>query len=258
MKVLILAGGLGTRFSEQTEFIPKPMIPIGEHPILWHIMKIYSHYGFNDFIILLGYKGYVIKEYFANYFLHQSDVRIDIVNNQISYINNNAEPWKITMIDTGGNTMTGGRILRAKDYVGYEPFMVTYGDGVGNVDIKELIDFHQSHGKYVTMTSVKPEGRFGALEIDPSSGHISQFIEKPDGDDQWVNGGFFVCQPQIFEYLAEGDATVWEKAPLETLAKESQLVAYKHTGFWQPMDTQRDNTLLSQQWNRKEALWKVW
>jgi len=258
MKVLILAGGFGTRISEETELKPKPMIKVGEHPILWHIMKLYSHYGFNDFVILLGYKGYVIKEYFANYFLHQSDVNIDIENNVVRYINNKAEPWNITMLDTGLETMTGGRILRAKEYVNNERFMLTYGDGVSNINIKKLIAFHEKHGKYATMSSVKPAGRFGAIDIEPDKSFISSFKEKPEGDGQWINGGFFVCEPQVFDYITEGDCTVWERSPLEKMAQDRQLVAYKHSGFWQPMDTMNDNRILSQKWARKEAEWKVW
>lgn len=257
MKVLMLAGGLGTRISEETDVKPKPMIEIGGHPILWHIMKIYSHYGFNEFVILLGYKGYVIKEYFANYFLHQSDITIDISNNKVDIINNTSEPWKITLLDTGNNTMTGGRMLRAKHIIGNEPFMLTYGDGVSDVNIKDLLAFHKSHGKTVTMTSVQPEGRFGAMNIDPNSG-VSDFREKPKGDGNWINGGFFVCEPNALDYIIHGDSTAWENSPLENLAKEGELFAYKHSGFWQPMDTMRDKIYLNNLWDKGDAKWKVW
>lgn len=258
MKVLILAGGFGTRFSEETADKPKPMINIGEHPILWHIMKIYSHHGFNDFVILLGYKSYVIKEYFANYFLHQSDITIDISNNDVRILNNKAEPWKITLLDTGQNTMTGGRILRARDHVGNEPFLLTYGDGVSDVNITELVDFHKKHGKAVTMTSVQPEGRFGTMKIDKESSVVSDFLEKPKGDGHWINGGFFVCEPKVFDYIKKGDSTIWENSPLENLAKEGELFAYKHEGFWQPMDMLKDKNVLTKMWETGEAKWKVW
>jgi glucose-1-phosphate cytidylyltransferase len=258
MKTLLLAGGFGTRFSEATELIPKPMIQIGPHPILWHIMKIYSSHGFNDFVVLLGYKAYVIKEYFVNYFLHQSDITIDLSNNEVSILNNKSEPWKITLIDTGLDTMTGGRILQAKDVVGDETFMLTYGDGVGDVDIRQLVEFHKKHGKAVTMTTVQPEGRFGGVSFDGDSGHVSSFIEKPAGDGGWINAGFFVCEPQAFNYITGGTATVWEKEPLENLAKDGELYAYKHRGFWKPMDTLRDNVQLNEMWKNNNAKWKIW
>ncbi len=210
MKTLILAGGFGTRFSEETDLKPKPMIPIGGQPILWHIMKIYSHYGFNDFVILLGYKGYVIKEYFVNYFLHQSDVTIDIAKNQVQILNNKAEPWKVTLIDTGQDTMTGRRILRARQIVGDETFMLTYGDGVGNVQIDELVKFHKAHGKGLTMTTVQPEGRFGGVDFENTTNRVKSFIEKPVGDGGWINAGFFVCEPKVFDYINIGDKTIWE------------------------------------------------
>ncbi len=256
MKVVILAGGLGTRLSEETDVKPKPMVEIGGKPILWHIMKIYSHYGFNDFIICLGYKGYVIKEYFANYFLHQSDVTIDLKNNKINVHCCKAEDWKITLIDTGLHTMTGGRIKRIKPYTENKTFMVTYGDGVANINIPELVKFHKKHGRFATVTAVQPLGRFGSLELDNNDNVIS-FIEKPKGDGAWINGGFFVLEPEVFDYI-EGDDTIWERTPLERLAKDSQLVAYKHYGFWKPMDTLRDKLEIENLWNSQKAEWKVW
>lgn len=225
---------------------------------MWHIMKIYSHYGFNDFVILSGYKGYVIKEYFVNYFIHQSDVTIDIAKNQVQILNNKAEPWKVTLIDTGQDTMTGGRIARARQIVGDEPFMLTYGDGVGNVKIDELVKFHKAHGKGVTMTTVQPEGRFGGVDFDGDNNRVKSFIEKPVGDGGWINAGFFVCEPSAFNYINEGDKTIWERAPLEHLAKDGELFAFKHHGFWKPMDTLRDNKQLNEMWDSKKALWKVW
>lgn len=257
MKVLILAGGMGTRLAEETSIIPKPMVEIGGHPILWHIMKIYSRYGYNDFIILLGYKGYIIKEYFANYFLHRSDVTFDLEKNQMTIHEQHCEPWKVTLIETGLNTMTGGRVLRAKKYVGNEPFMLTYGDGVSDVNIKELVDFHSSHGKLATMTSVQPEGRFGALVSKPD-GQITSFMEKPAGDGAWINAGFFVLQPEVFDYIKEGDATIFERAPLEQLAKDGELYTYKHTNFWKCMDTLRDKQQLQEMWDKGTAQWKGW
>ncbi len=256
MKALILAGGFGTRISEETNLKPKPMIEIGGKPILWHIMKMYSAHGINDFVLLLGYKGYVIKEFFANYFLHQSDVTFDIANNKMEILNNASEPWKVTLIDTGANTMTGGRIKRAEHFVGNEPFLVTYGDGVADIDISASIAFHKSHGKAITMTSVQPAGRFGALEIDDAN-QVKSFIEKPQGDGNWINGGFFVCEPSVFNAIAN-DATVFEKEPLESLAQAGQLVAYKHDGFWQCMDTLRDKTHLNDLWDINKAPWKNW
>ena len=257
MKVLILAGGFGTRISEETQNIPKPMIPIGSKPILWHIMKIYSHYGFNDFVILLGYKGYVIKEYFANYFLHQSDVTIDVKNNNIEVLNTTSEPWKITLIDTGLNTMTGGRVKRVEKLINRERFMLTYGDGVADISIQELINFHKSHEKAITMTAVQQEGRFGSMRIG-SSERVDKFLEKPKGDGTWINGGFFVCEPKVFEYLTEGDQTIFERRPLENLSEDGELFAYKHHGFWRPMDTLRDNKLLNDLWSQNKAAWKIW
>jgi len=258
MKTLILAGGFGTRMSEETDLKPKPMITIGMKPIIWHIMKIYSHYGYNDFVVLLGYKGYIIKEYFVNYFLHQSDLQIDIGKNEVKVLHNNSEKWKITLIDTGLETMTGGRILKAKEIIGKETFMLTYGDGVGDVDIKSLVRFHKSHGKSVTMTTVQPEGRFGGVEFANDNDRVKSFIEKPAGDGGWINAGFFVCEPKIFDYIDKGESTVWEKEPLENLAREGELYAYRHKGFWKPMDTLRDNKQLNELWESKKALWKIW
>ncbi|ABN07589.1 glucose-1-phosphate cytidylyltransferase [Methanocorpusculum labreanum Z] len=257
MKVLILAGGMGTRLAEETSIIPKPMVEIGGHPILWHIMKIYSHYGYTDFIILLGYKGYIIKEFFANYFLHRSDVTFDLEKNQMTIHEQHCEPWRVTLIDTGLNTMTGGRVLRAKKYVGNEPFMLTYGDGVSDVNIKKLVEFHNAHGKLATMTSVQPEGRFGALVSKPD-GQITSFMEKPAGDGAWINAGFFVLQPEVFDYIKEGDATIFERSPLEKLAKDGELYTYKHNSFWKCMDTLRDKQQLQEVWDEGHAPWKGW
>lgn len=258
MKTLLLAGGFGTRFSEETELKPKPMINIGSRPILWHIMKIYSEYGFNDFVILLGYKGHVIKEYFANYFMYNSDITIDVAANQMEILNNKSENWKITLLETGLNTMTGGRILQAKNIVGDEPFMLTYGDGVGDINIAELVEFHKKHGKTVTMTTVQPDGRFGGVNFESNDGLVRNFVEKPLGDGGWINAGFFVCEPQAFDYISGGNSTIWEREPLENLAKEGKLFAYKHRGFWKPMDTLRDNKQLNEMWENNEAKWKVW
>lgn len=257
MKVLILAGGFGTRLSEETQSIPKPMVEIGGKPILWHIMKLYSHYGYNDFIILLGYKGYIIKEYFANYFLHQSNVRIDIMSNSMEVLNTSSEPWKVTLIDTGLNVMTGGRVKRVQEFVDNKSFMLTYGDGVADVNINELVNFHKKHKKTVTMTAVQPEGRFGSMRISADE-QVTQFLEKPKGDGTWINGGFFVCEPNVFNYLQFGDDTVFERDPLENLANKGELFAYKHEGFWRPMDTLRDNKKLNELWESNQAQWKVW
>lgn len=257
MKVLILAGGLGTRLSEETDLRPKPMVEIGGRPILWHIMKQYSTYGHNDFIVLLGYKGYYIKEYFANYFLHQSDVTIDLSTNGMEVHNNSSEPWRITLLDTGADTMTGGRIKRAQPYVGNETFMLTYGDGVSNVDMNALLAYHKQHGKSLTMTSVQPDGRFGTFEAT-DSGMVSKFLEKPKGDGSWINGGFFVCEPQVFDYIQQGDATVFEQSPLQGLAKDGELFTYRHNGFWKCMDTLRDKNDLNQMWQSGQAKWKTW
>jgi glucose-1-phosphate cytidylyltransferase len=257
MKVVILAGGFGTRISEESDLKPKPMIEIGGKPILWHIMQIYSHYGFNDFIICCGYKGYVIKDYFHHYYLHQTDITIDLGKNQIEYHDSSSEPWRVTLVDTGLNTMTGGRIKRIQPFVGDEPFMLTYGDGVSDIDILALLDFHKKHKRLATLTAVQPSGKFGALGIDTQNAVI-QFKEKPKGDGAWINGGFFVCEPGIFDYIRSGDETIWERQPLEDLSRDGQLGAYKHEGFWQPMDTLRDKNELERLWATGNAPWKVW
>ncbi|MFA6281928.1 MAG: glucose-1-phosphate cytidylyltransferase [Candidatus Omnitrophota bacterium] len=256
MKTVILAGGLGTRLSEETELRPKPMIEIGGKPILWHIMKSYSYYGYNDFIILLGYKGYMVKEYFANYFLHQSDVTIDLSSNKMEIHNNAAEPWKVTLLDTGNDTMTGGRIKRAEKFIGQKPFMLTYGDGVSDVPLDKLLQFHKKHGKYITMTTVQPEGRYGALDAG-ADGRVASFVEKPKGDNAWINGGFFVCQPDIMNYI-KGDQDTFEKEPIAQLVREEQLYAYRHKNFWRCMDTQRDKFALNELWKSGKAPWKKW
>jgi glucose-1-phosphate cytidylyltransferase len=255
MKAVILAGGLGTRISEETSTRPKPMIEIGGKPILWHIMKTYSSHGIHDFIICCGYKGYVIKEYFANYFLHMSDVTFDMKLNKMEVHQRNAEPWKVTLVDTGDETMTGGRIKRVADYIGNEDFCCTYGDGVGDIDITRLVAFHKHHGKLATLTATQPPGRFGALEL--SGIDILKIQEKPRGDGSWINGGFFVLSPKVLDYI-DGDQTLWEKEPLERLALSGQLSAYLHHGFWQPMDTLRDKTHLEELWADKKAPWKTW
>jgi glucose-1-phosphate cytidylyltransferase len=258
LKVLILAGGFGTRISEETHLKPKPMIEIGDKPIIWHIMKLYSSYGFNDFIICLGYKSYVIKEYFSNYCLYNSDLTFDFQNKNKSIIHQNStESWKVTLVDTGLNTLTGGRIKRVQDYVGNEPFMVTYGDGVSDVNMKDLVEFHRSHGKLATVTTTQPEGRFGVLSLS-SDQKVEKFQEKIKGDDGWVNAGFMVLQPEVFNYLNNDDQTVFEKEPLENLAKDGQLMAFKHTGFWYPMDTLRDKRYLQELWALGKAPWKTW
>lgn len=258
MKVVILAGGFGTRISEESHLKPKPMIEIGDKPILWHIMKTYSHYGYNDFVICCGYKGYVIKEYFANYFLHASDITFDFTDNNKTIIHNNvAEPWKVTLVDTGGNSMTGGRVKRIKPYIEEnESFMLTYGDGVSNINITELVNYHKKQNRLATVTSVQPSGRFGAMNITQNN-MVTSFEEKPKGDGSWVSGGYFVLNYKVFDYI-EGDNTTLEKEPLETLAKQEQLSAYKHNGFWQPMDTMRDKEYLEKLWEMKKAPWKIW
>lgn len=256
MKVVILAGGFGTRLSEETTLIPKPMVEIGEKPILWHIMKIYSHFGFNEFIICLGYKGYVIKEYFANYYLHQSDVTIDLSANAIEIHKNTSEPWKVTLVDTGLNTMTGGRLLRVKDYIGNSTFMMTYGDGVADINISRLVEFHKEKKQIATLTAVKPPGRFGALKIDDQQ-NITNFQEKPDGDGSWINGGFFVLEPEVFYYI-EDDATIFERKPLEKLSIDKQLNAFYHNGFWMAMDKLYDKKILENMWLENKAPWKIW
>jgi glucose-1-phosphate cytidylyltransferase len=257
MKVVILAGGLGTRLSEETHDRPKPMVEIGGKPILWHIMKTYSQYGFNDFVVLLGYKGYFIKEYFANYFLHQSDVTIDMSNGSLEVLNNSSEPWKVTLLDTGLHSMTGGRIKRAQKFVGDEPFLLTYGDGVADIDITELIRFHKKHGKTLTVSSAQPDGRFGALNIDDKN-QVQEFKEKPKGDGSWINAGYFVCEPKVFDYITEGDDTIFEQAPLMNLAKDNEVYTYKHHGFWMPMDTLNDKIKLNELCDNKTAPWVVW
>jgi glucose-1-phosphate cytidylyltransferase len=257
MKVVILAGGFGTRISEESHLRPKPMIEIGERPILWHIMKIYSKFGFNDFVICLGYKGFYIKEYFAHYFLHESDVTFDFRNDNESIIHHHsAEPWKVTLVNTGLDTMTGGRIKRVKPYINNEPFMLTYGDGVGNVNIDELVKYHKLHGKKATVTSVQPSGRFGALEVD-NSGQVKGFMEKPKGDGGWINAGFFVLEPEALDYI-DGDNMIFEKEPMERLAKNNDLMTFKHNDFWQPMDTIRDKNQLEDLWKSGKAPWKIW
>ena len=255
MKAVILAGGLGTRISEETTLKPKPMVEIGGRPILWHIMKIYSSHGINDFIICCGYKGYVIKEYFANYFLHMSDVTFDMLQNKMEVHQNNAEPWRVTLVDTGDQTMTGGRLGRVREYVGKEDFCFTYGDGVSDVNIGELIAYHKKMGMKATLTAVQPPGRFGSLNLDEN--RITGFQEKPVGDGGWINGGFFVCSPDVLDYI-EGDETVWERQPLERLAAEGNLAAHFHKGFWQPMDTLRDKNHLEELWANGKAPWKTW
>lgn len=258
MKVVILAGGFGTRISEESHLRPKPMIEIGEKPILWHIMKIYSYHGFNEFIICLGYKSHMIKEFFADYYLHTSDVTFDLEKNEMTVHNNYSEPWKVTLVDTGLNTLTGGRIKRIKDYLpDNEPFMLTYGDGVSDVNLKELLEFHKKHGKLATITAVNLSGRFGALGIADDNETINEFAEKTKEDGGWINGGFMVMEPKIIDYI-EGDETIFEKDPLENLAKDGQLKAYKHHGFWQCMDTKRDHDSLEEMWANDEAPWFIW
>jgi glucose-1-phosphate cytidylyltransferase len=257
MKAIILAGGLGTRLSEETDLKPKPMIEVGGMPILWHIMKSYSFHGVNDFIICCGYKGYIIKEYFNNYFLHMSDVTLHMKDNSVEVHQNNIEPWTITLIDTGEETMTGGRLKRVYDYIkDEEAFCFTYGDGVSNIDISKLINYHKSHGKLATLTAVRPPGRFGALKLTKDS-FVSQFQEKPNGDGSWINGGYFVLSPKVVKDIS-GDQTIWEDQPLKNIAANGQLVAYKHEGFWQPMDTLREKNLLNALWDNNKAPWKVW
>jgi len=257
MKVVILAGGLGTRLSEETNLIPKPMVEIGGHPILWHIMKIYSYWGFNEFVILTGYKSHLIKDYFINYYTRYSDITVDMANNSVDIHNIRNETWKVTMLYSGENTMTGGRLLKAKEFLGDERFMLTYGDGVSDVNIHELIKCHDAAGKLVTLTSIQPGGRFGSIEIT-SSGAVESFKEKPVGDGAWINGGFFVMEPGIFDYLTEGDATILERKPMKTLAEAGQLNAYKHSGFWRAMDTLRDKHELTNMWINGTAIWALW
>jgi glucose-1-phosphate cytidylyltransferase len=257
MKALILAGGFGTRLSEETDIKPKPMVDIGGKPILWHIMKTYSHYGVNEFVILLGYKGYYIKEYFANYFLHQSDVTIDVSSGNIEVHNNSSEPWKVTLLDTGLNAMTGARIKKAKHHIGDEAFLLTYGDGVADVDIKKTLNFHKQHGKLMTMTSAQPDGRFGALNIDKNN-QVLEFKEKPKGDGSWINAGYFICQPEVLDYIDDDDGVVFEQEPLRNLAENGEINTYKHDGFWMPMDTLRDKIKLNEMFDNGSAPWMVW
>lgn len=257
MKAVILAGGYGTRLSEVTDLIPKPMVEINGKPILWHIMKIYSSFGYNDFVILLGYKGYVIKEYFANYFLHSSDVEINLQDNSVEILNSSSEPWKITLIDTGQNTMTGGRVKRIEKLVGNESFFLTYGDGVSDINIEDLLREHRKNGAAITMTSVQPDGRFGTFE-SRSDGKVSRFLEKPRGDGSWINGGFFVCEPKVFNYIKNGDSTIFEQEPLQEMASEGELYTYRHNGFWKCMDTLKDKNDLNEMCESGSASWVSW
>lgn len=258
MKAVILAGGFGSRLSEATNLVPKPMVEIGGKPILWHIMKTYSHYGIKDFVICCGYKQYVIKEYFANYYRHNSDMTISLADNCVSVHDNHGEDWRVTMIDTGLNTMTGARIKRIQRYIGNETFLLTYGDGVADIDIADTILKHRLSGKILSMTVYQPKGKFGAVQIDVDNS-INSFLEKPVGDGHWINAGYFVCQPELFDYIPEGDdACVFEQMPLMSIAADGQMQAYKHTGFWQPMDTLKDNTDLNRMWDEGTAPWKVW
>lgn len=258
MKVVILAGGLGTRLSEETKLVPKPMVEIGGKPILWHIMKLYSYYGFNDFVILTGYKSHVIKDYFVHYYQQYSDITVDMVNNTVDIHRIQTEPWKVTMLYTGQNTMTGSRIKKAQEYIGDEQFMLTYGDGVSDINIKKLLECHKKSGKYLTLTAVKPSGKFGALDIS-DDGSINTFQEKPQGDGSWINGGFMVCEPEVFNYIEQNrDDVIFERTPLEKLASDKQLNSYKHEGFWYPMDTLHGKNQLTQMWLSGEAPWAVW
>lgn len=255
MKAVILAGGLGTRISEETSVKPKPMIDIGGKPVLWHILKIYAQHGINDFIICLGYKGYMIKEYFANYFLHTSDVTFDLTNNSMEVHQRHAEPWRVTLVDTGDQTQTGGRLKRVEKYLDGETFCFTYGDGLADIDITAQLAFHKSRASLATMCAVQPPGRFGAINIEDS--RITRFEEKPSGDGSWINGGFFLLEPAALDYI-HGDSTIWEREPLEALARDGQISAYTHSGFWQPMDTLRDRLKLEELWQSGNAPWKIW
>ena len=255
LKAVILAGGFGTRISEESHLRPKPMIEIGGRPILWHIMKMYSHYGINDFVVCLGYRGYVIKEYFANYFLHMSDVTFDMVNNSMEVHQRYAEPWRVTLVDTGQDTLTGGRLKRVAQYICDETFCLTYGDGVSDVDLQKLIEFHKAHKRQATVTAIQPPGRYGALKL--KDGQVGSFQEKPAGDGAWINGGFFVLEPGVIDAIG-GDNTSWEMEPLQNLAQQGQLAAYEHNGFWQAMDTLRDKNQLEELWQSGRAPWKTW
>jgi len=257
MKAVILAGGLGTRISEETAVKPKPMVEIGDMPILWHIMKTYSAHGIKDFVVCCGYKSHIIKEFFANFVLRTSSLRVDLKDNRIDYLDNIAEPWTITLVDTGESTMTGGRIKRIRKYLDDEPFCLTYGDGVSDVNITQLIEFHRAEEAVVTLTAVQPPGRFGAISLASTQTRIHQFHEKPDGDGAWVNGGYFVCDPKAIDYI-EDDTTTWEQQPLQNIAHDGQLAAFRHSGFWHPMDTLRDKNLLDELWDSGEAPWKIW
>ncbi len=257
MKTVILAGGLGTRLSEETKQIPKPMVRIGDKPIIWHIMKGYSQYGYNDFIICLGYKGYALKEWFANYFLHNNDITIDVRNNKIEIHEDVNEPWKVTLVETGLHSQTGSRIKQVQKYIGNERFMLTYGDGVSDVNINDLISHHQESGKMLTVTAYKPKGKFGSLNID-STDSVYSFTEKPAGDGMWINAGFFVCEPELFEYLSIDSSCIFEKEPMEKIAGDGKMQAFRHSGFWRPMDTLRDNLELNEMWNQGNAPWKIW
>ena len=256
MKVVIFAGGLGTRISEETDTRPKPMVEIGGKPILWHIMKIYSHYGFNDFIICLGYKGYVIKEYFMHYFLHNSDITIDVASNKMEILGSNTEAFKVTLVETGANTKTAGRLKQVQKYIGEEDFMLTYGDGVANVNIRESVAIHKKHGKLCTVTAVQPGGRFGAIIVGDDNS-VKAFAEKPKGDGAWINGGFFVCEPGVIDYIKD-DSSIWEREPMEKICADGQMMVYKHEGFWKPMDTLRDKMELENEWRTNNAKWKTW
>jgi len=258
MKAVILAGGFGTRLSEATTMIPKPMVEIGGKPILWHIMKIYSHYGINEFIICCGYKQYLIKEYFANYFRHNSDLTVNLATNTVEIHNNNSEKWIVTLIDTGLLSMTGGRVKRIQQYIGNERFLLTYGDGVIDLNINDSILAHEKSGAILTVTAYKPIGKFGALQIDTTTNKVVNFQEKPEGDMNWINAGYFICEPEVFDYIPNDDAIEFERKPLEDIARDGKMNAYKHSGFWKPMDTLRDNTELNEMWNQGNAPWKVW
>lgn len=257
MKVVILAGGLGTRLGEETSIRPKPMVEIGGYPILWHIMKLYSHYGYKDFVILTGYKQEVVKDYFVNYYMNNSDITVDLSNNNVRVHRNHCEPWSVTISYTGRETMTGSRIRKIKNFIGDNPFMLTYGDGVSDVNIKSLVDFHVKSKKLCTLTSVQPSGRFGAIEAQ-EDGVVTSFKEKPKGDGSWINGGFMVCEPKIFDYIPDGENVIWEQEPLKGLVEKGQLATYKHEGFWKPMDTLKDKNDLNAMWESNNAPWKVW
>lgn len=258
MKVLILAGGFGTRLSEETGIRPKPMVEIGGKPILWHIMKLYSHYGYNDFVILLGYKGYMIKEYFANYFLHNSSVTVDLKENSMEILKNHSENWKVTLLDTGLNTYTGGRIKQAQELVGNSKFLLTYGDGVSDVKIDNLIDFHNTHKGIISMTTVQPQSRYGTIDFAEDDIKVNSFEEKPEGERGWINGGFFVCDPKVFDYISDDLNCIFEREPLEEISREGKLYAYKHDGFWRAMDSLKDKNDIEELWNNNKATWKVW